>query len=65
MQKYRQNDGRQIIYIETSGRGYLDTREACAIESGARSSNLKRVEKENIFQKKAWKILSVELALIF
>ena len=40
MLKYQENKGKQIVFIETSGRDYLDTREACAIESGARS-NLK------------------------
>lgn len=37
MSKYQNNAGNNIVYIETSGRDHLQPRQACAVESGARS----------------------------
>ena len=37
MLKYQENHGQQILFIETSGRDHLSTRQACAVESAARS----------------------------
>jgi len=37
MLPYQNNNGQQVLFIESSGRDYLDGRQACAVESAARS----------------------------
>ena len=37
MLDYQKHGGNQIIFIESSGRDFLDARQACAVESAARS----------------------------
>ena len=43
MLPYQKNNGQQVIFIESSGRSHLDSRQACAVESAARSGNLCQV----------------------
>ena len=40
MLKFQANQGKQVIFIETSGASFLDKRQACAVESAARSGRI-------------------------